>query len=335
MYSVVLMVAMTGGVDAQAGLFSHDCCGSSCSGCCGVVVSCSGCCGTSCCGSSCHGGLLTKLQGALSSFHHHSCCGSSCCGSSCHGCCGSSIVISHGCCGSSCCGESCCGCCGSSCHGGLLTKLKSTLSSFHHHSCCGSSCHGCCGTSCCGASCCGASCSGCGVSFPGCGEVIVPSAPIEAAPIESAPIAPSIEAAPIVPSAPIMPIAPTPPVIEKKEPEKKEPEKKTEPEKKEKDKKGTAPDDTLSSLVAPATIIVTLPADARLLVDGAATKSKSARRVFVSPALEKGRQFRYTLQAEFVSNGRPVVVSKDVSVLAGSTVEVSLVASDLAGVASR
>jgi uncharacterized protein (TIGR03000 family) len=86
---------------------------------------------------------------------------------------------------------------------------------------------------------------------------------------------------------------------------------------------------------APATIVVTLPADARLTVDDAATTSTSTRRVFVSPALPQGQEFHYTLKAEFVREGKPVVVNKEVAVRAGDETRVDLDAAALAGVASR
>jgi len=86
---------------------------------------------------------------------------------------------------------------------------------------------------------------------------------------------------------------------------------------------------------APATIIVNLPAEAKLTIDDAATKQTSARRVFVSPTLNAGESYSYTLKAEFVAEGKPVVQSKTVTVTAGIETAVSFTASDLAGVASR
>jgi len=76
---------------------------------------------------------------------------------------------------------------------------------------------------------------------------------------------------------------------------------------------------------APATIIVNLPAEAKLLVDEHATTSTSTTRVFASPALERGRDFSYTLTAELVLDGRPVQTSKSVTVRAGEETRVELV----------
>jgi uncharacterized protein (TIGR03000 family) len=51
-----------------------------------------------------------------------------------------------------------------------------------------------------------------------------------------------------------------------------------------------------TSIAAPATIVVSLPADATLTVDGNATRSISALRTLVTPALETGSTYVYTLQ---------------------------------------
>jgi uncharacterized protein (TIGR03000 family) len=86
---------------------------------------------------------------------------------------------------------------------------------------------------------------------------------------------------------------------------------------------------------APATIFVNVPADARLTIDGEATTSTSAQRVFVSPTLNPGREYHYTLKAEFQKDGKMVSVSKDITVKAGNETRVNLDAEGLAKVASR
>ena len=60
-------------------------------------------------------------------------------------------------------------------------------------------------------------------------------------------------------------------------------------------KDGDKPKESL--VPAPATIIVSLPADATLTIDDAATVSTSSLRVFTSPILPNGRDFHYTLKA--------------------------------------
>ena len=123
MYSVVLLMALSGGAESPA-LGHHDGCSgcTSCSGCCGGYVvtcggcsactGCSGCCGctayspcsgcTGCTGD-CHGGggrhhFFGKLRSGHGSCH--GCCGGchgtvisyeTCCG--CSGCCGGTVVV--------------------------------------------------------------------------------------------------------------------------------------------------------------------------------------------------------------------------------------------------
>src|SRR5438067_6855890 len=49
---------------------------------------------------------------------------------------------------------------------------------------------------------------------------------------------------------------------------------------------------------APANLLVTLPADARLFVDDHETKSTSGERLLTTPDLQPGREYSYTLRAE-------------------------------------
>jgi len=74
----------------------------------------------------------------------------------------------------------------------------------------------------------------------------------------------------------------------------------------------------------PATIIVSLPADATLLVDDSPTTSTSSRRVFVSPSLSPGKTYHYTLRAEAQRDGKPVRVEERVAVRAGEESKVKL-----------
>jgi uncharacterized protein (TIGR03000 family) len=77
-------------------------------------------------------------------------------------------------------------------------------------------------------------------------------------------------------------------------------------------------------IAVPATIIVSLPADAKLRVDEYTTTSTTATRVFVSPALGAGKEFSYTLTGEILRDGRPVVASKRITVRAGEETRVEL-----------
>jgi uncharacterized protein (TIGR03000 family) len=75
---------------------------------------------------------------------------------------------------------------------------------------------------------------------------------------------------------------------------------------------------------APATIVVSLPADARLTIDDRPTTSKSELRTFVSPALPVGNDYSYTLKAEIVRDGQTLTATKQVSVRAGQESRVAL-----------
>jgi uncharacterized protein (TIGR03000 family) len=85
---------------------------------------------------------------------------------------------------------------------------------------------------------------------------------------------------------------------------------------KDKKKKGT------EEIDAPAVIQVTLPADARLTVDGYLTTSTSSNRTFVTPALPVGETFQYTLRAEVIRDGRTVVETQVVTVRGGEETSV-------------
>ncbi len=87
-----------------------------------------------------------------------------------------------------------------------------------------------------------------------------------------------------------------------------------------------------TSIDAPATIIVTLPEDAKLTIDGNATTSTSNRRVFVSPTLQADTDYVYTLRAEIVREGRTIAETQQVTVRAGveTPVAFNLAASSVA-----
>jgi uncharacterized protein (TIGR03000 family) len=73
-----------------------------------------------------------------------------------------------------------------------------------------------------------------------------------------------------------------------------------------------------------ATVLVELPADATLTVDGVATTSTSTNRVFVTPPLENGQTFHYTLTAQVVRDGQTQTVTRQVAVRAGEETRVTL-----------
>lgn len=74
-----------------------------------------------------------------------------------------------------------------------------------------------------------------------------------------------------------------------------------------------------------ATLTVLLPkADAQVWFDGAATQQQGMQRTFMSPALEQGRSFTYTIKGRWMENGRPVERERQVSVQSGQSVTVDL-----------
>jgi uncharacterized protein (TIGR03000 family) len=81
---------------------------------------------------------------------------------------------------------------------------------------------------------------------------------------------------------------------------------------------------SVQPMPSPATIVVTLPADARLKIDGNATRSTSGRRTFESPPLRPGKTFHYTLQVEH----KGTKTSRTISVRAGEVTRVNLSPSD-------
>ncbi len=78
------------------------------------------------------------------------------------------------------------------------------------------------------------------------------------------------------------------------------------------------------SQTAPAQLVVQLPADARLTIDGTATQQTSSRRVFVTPPLDRGYNYSYTLTATAVRNGQTVTTTKQIPISAGAVQEVRL-----------
>jgi uncharacterized protein (TIGR03000 family) len=72
-----------------------------------------------------------------------------------------------------------------------------------------------------------------------------------------------------------------------------------------------------------ARLIVTLPADAKLYVDGKPMRTLSERRVFHSPQLAPGQLYYYNLRAEVVRDGRTITREQRVVVRGGSVTQTS------------
>jgi uncharacterized protein (TIGR03000 family) len=79
-----------------------------------------------------------------------------------------------------------------------------------------------------------------------------------------------------------------------------------------------------SQLDAPARLLVRLPADAVLTIDGKTTRSTSDSRVFQSPSLSYRGVHFYELQATVERGGMQVQVNRLVRVWAGETTEVNI-----------
>lgn len=74
---------------------------------------------------------------------------------------------------------------------------------------------------------------------------------------------------------------------------------------------------------AKATLVVNVPANTKVMIDGEATGNGSGARVFSTPVLQPGFSYRYIIQAEMLQNGQTVVQSKAVTVKAGEESRIS------------
>lgn len=75
---------------------------------------------------------------------------------------------------------------------------------------------------------------------------------------------------------------------------------------------------------APASLVVRLPADARLTIDGDPTRHTSGTRRFVTPPLEPGKTFHYDLKAEVTRGGKTLTERRRVAVRAGQVSAVTM-----------
>lgn len=85
----------------------------------------------------------------------------------------------------------------------------------------------------------------------------------------------------------------------------------------------TASGNAPASQAARATVVVRLPADAKLYADGAPLRMAGGERKFMTPALPAGMEYTYRFTAEYERNGEVVSVTRKVQVRAGgaSTIE--------------
>ncbi|MFO0966706.1 MAG: TIGR03000 domain-containing protein [Gemmataceae bacterium] len=89
----------------------------------------------------------------------------------------------------------------------------------------------------------------------------------------------------------------------------------------------------MAAFDSPATIVVSLPADATLTINGQATTSASGTRVFEAIGLANGFDYVYTFEANVVRDGRTERISQNVVVRAGQETRVTMELPT--GVASR
>jgi uncharacterized protein (TIGR03000 family) len=75
----------------------------------------------------------------------------------------------------------------------------------------------------------------------------------------------------------------------------------------------------------PATIRVAVPCEAKVWIDGQATCQSGANRVFESPPLAPGKEFTYTVKAEWRGpDGKNVCLTRQVDIQANACVDVDL-----------
>jgi uncharacterized protein (TIGR03000 family) len=76
-----------------------------------------------------------------------------------------------------------------------------------------------------------------------------------------------------------------------------------------------------SYLPTRARLLVEVPADAKLFIDDQLMKTTSEHRAFNTPVLDNGQTYYYELRAEVVRDGKPVSVTKRVTLKAGDVVQ--------------
>lgn len=79
------------------------------------------------------------------------------------------------------------------------------------------------------------------------------------------------------------------------------------------------------SLSQPASVVVSLPDDAILTIDGHSTAHTSEVRRFVSPALPFGKEYQYTFKAEVKHGGETLTATQTVVVRAGEESRLTLI----------
>jgi uncharacterized protein (TIGR03000 family) len=76
-------------------------------------------------------------------------------------------------------------------------------------------------------------------------------------------------------------------------------------------------EDSTSANTSSVYFTVSVPADAKVMINGKETTTTGASRTYVSRGLDAGRQYKYDIRAEAVRNGKTVVDTQTVTVRAG------------------
>jgi uncharacterized protein (TIGR03000 family) len=84
------------------------------------------------------------------------------------------------------------------------------------------------------------------------------------------------------------------------------------------------PNTTMANQNNEATIVVHVPQEATLTIDGQPTQSRSDTRTFLSPELQPGKVYTYTIHGEMNRDGRNLQTDRTVEVRAGQRSEVNL-----------
>jgi uncharacterized protein (TIGR03000 family) len=79
----------------------------------------------------------------------------------------------------------------------------------------------------------------------------------------------------------------------------------------------------------PATVVLSVPEDAEVWIDGVPTSQRGYERRFVTPPLDKGERYHYTIRAAWSADGKGFEESRTVPLQAGRQVRVSIPGSDV------
>lgn len=88
-------------------------------------------------------------------------------------------------------------------------------------------------------------------------------------------------------------------------------------------------EDKMSSISTRARVVVDLPEDARLFIDGQLMKTPSAQRTFQTPDLKDGQAYFYDLKVELDRDGQTVTQSRRVVLRPGAVVNASFAEMDV------